>query len=260
MFKVRSEIVSNYEVGKGIFKLSFFSPQIAGAAKPGQFVHIRCSALLNPLLRRPFSIHYVEGDNVEVLYRVVGGGTALLSERKTGEELNVLGPLGNGFKFTGEDETIIVGGGMGIAPLFFLAKKLAPGRTAVFIGAQTENGVLGESRFRELDCSVKVATEDGSYGKKGMIDSLLREHLSERKSQERARVYACGPQPMLKELAKICSHFHIPCQVSMESQMGCGIGACLGCAVLVRGENGSSFYKRVCRDGPVFRADEVLWN
>ncbi len=263
MFRVGSGIISNCELRKGFFKLSFFSPRIASLASPGQFVHIRCSDLLDPLLRRPFSIHYVEGDNVEVLYQVVGRGTEILAKRKAGEELDVLGPLGKGFEFTGEDEAVIVSGGVGVAPLLFLAQRLTPGRITVLIGARTKEYILDEERFKGLGCSVRIATEDGSCGEKGMVSLLLRDELSGADSTSRPGlsngVYACGPLPMLKETARICRHFHISCQVSMESQMGCGVGACLGCAILMKTEGGGPLYKRVCLDGPVFDAQEILW-
>lgn len=256
------------------------APEIAGEAKPGQFVHVRCGDEYRPLLRRPFSIHKVEVQGIEILYKVVGEGTRILSERKKGEKLDILGPLGNGYRLpvtSHRSPVILVGGGVGVASLLFLAEKMILPITdhrlpiTVLIGAKTRDQVLCEDDFRRLGCEVKISTEGGSYGHKGLVTELLKTFLQTPNSKLRTIIYACGPKPMLKEVADIANKNNILCQVSLEEHMACGLGACLGCAVktvtsLSRAESRdnqlrvtSFIYRRVCKDGPVFNAREIFW-
>lgn len=246
------------------------APAIAGDAEPGQFIHIRVNDGTEPLLRRPFGVHKVNSKSFEILYEVVGKGTGILSKKRAGEYLDVIGPLGNGFNYRTGRPAILVAGGMGTAPLVFLAEKLKGIESLVLIGAKTKEYITCEKEFCKLGCDVKTATDDGSKGFRGKVTDLLRDVL--RKSaitqelNNSITLYACGPHAMLKEVAQIAHKNKIPCQVSLEELFACGVGACLGCAVKVRQRtNGltnqriDGTYKLVCKDGPVFDACEISW-
>jgi len=247
-----------------VFRLSFLSKEIAREAKPGQFVMTRPKKFSEPLLPRPFSIHRVQGNRVELLIRVAGQGTRQLCGLSPGEELEIKGPLGRGFKLDSEKESILVAGGIGVAPLLYLADRLlkmnknktvAPPR--LLIGAGTKKELLGLREVKEMGIRVQAVTEDGSFGQKGLVTDLL-EGLSA-KGLERAMIYTCGPQRMLRALASLAAARNVPCQVSLEARMACGMGACLGCSV-ARPNDGGLSYAKVCQDGPVFEAREVAWD
>lgn len=243
-------ILEQQKVGPRHYKLTLSSEYIANHAVPGQFVDVKVANGTEPLLRRPLSIHRVSGNTFEILYEAVGPGTKLLSQRKKGEKLNVLGPLGKGFSIEC-DNLILVAGGLGVAPLRFLADEAVKQEKniQVILGAGTKACVLCEADLLPISESLKVTTDDGSYGQKGLVTeilpSLLRAHCT---------IYACGPRAMLAEVARIARGNDFPCQVSLEAYMACGIGACLGCAVET--VNG---YKMACKDGPVFNAEEIKW-
>jgi len=230
---------------------------IAAAAKPGQFLQVKVSDNTEPLLRRPFSIHNVKSGQIEILYEILGKGTEALAQKAAGAYLDCIGPLGNGFEFRtpypAPRNPILVAGGMGIAPLFFLAQRLSKGKTLVLLGAKNKKQILCEKELRRLGCRVMLATDDGSKGFKGKVTDLLR-HLISAIDHRPSAIYACGPRPMLKEIARISQTQHIPAQASLEEHMACGIGACLGCVVNTR-----QGFKRVCKDGPVFQAEEIIW-
>lgn len=259
------KIISNNRIVKNYFKIVLDSYQIRNIAKPGQFVEIKVSDNFEPLLRRPFGIHNINGSNIEILYEVIGKGTQSLSCRKPGEYLDVIGPLGNGFDYnlplTIYQLPLLVAGGMGVAPLVFLAQKLKKYQgvkvpkcqSIVLLGARTKQQVLCEKEFKDLGCSVKIATDDGSCGFKGKVTKLLRKQVSTIDYRPLI-IYACGPKPLLKTIAGIAQKHNIPARVSLEAHMACGFGACLGCAV-----NTKEGYKRVCKEGPVFKAEEIVW-
>ncbi len=254
--QIKARIVKNLLVAKNYFQAIILAPQIAKAASPGQFVNVKVAQGPEPLLRRPLSIHSVKGKYLELLYEVLGKGTEILSRRRPGEMLDMIGPLGNGFdspRLTVRGSQIIVAGGMGVAPLLFLAEKLKSRQVIVLIGARTESQILCEKEFKKLSCDVKIATDDGSCGFKGRVTDLLQ-HLLPAICHKPYAIYACGPHPMLRELSRISRKCKIPAQVSLEEHMACGIGACLGC--VVKTKNG---YKRVCKDGPIFNAEEIIW-
>ncbi len=254
---MKQEILSNEEVAPGIFRMGIAIWKRIQSACPGQFVHIRCSSTFEPLLRRPLSIHEIDSNEVKLLYKVIGSGTKLLSEKKPGEKLDIVGPLGHGFNVEPSPESVmIVAGGIGAAPVLFLAHFLKAARKQVLIGARTGELILYEEEFKKLGFSVEVTTDDGSYGKKGLVSSLFEEFL---KRETPAIVYACGPVALLKEVADTCGNCGIPCQVSIENQMACGVGACLGCVIKTKEKDGSTIYRRVCKDGPVFDASIVSW-
>lgn len=255
---VKAKILSNKKIYDSYYKMALKTPYIARNAKPGQFVQVRCTSGIEPLLRRPFSIHRVSGKGIEILYEVVGNGTEILSRKKSEEYIDVLGPLGTGFSLPRAQgpgpRAIIVAGGIGVAPLVFLAEELAKKkiRTAVLIGAKTKNHILCETDFKKTGAKVHVATDDGSKGCKGLVVKLLEKSLVP-DPLSLVAVYACGPQPMLECIAVMCREQRLECEISLEEKMACGIGVCLGCAVKVK----DGTYKLVCKDGPVFNAHEL---
>ncbi|TDA65889.1 MAG: dihydroorotate dehydrogenase electron transfer subunit [Clostridia bacterium] len=230
-------------------------PQVAVAARPGQFVHVRCGAGLWPLLRRPFSLFAVdrEAGEIRLVYQVKGTGTLALTKKQPGEELDVMGPLGLGFPLEpGLRKIWLVGGGVGMAPLYFLAREAAAsGLTCdVFLGAVTAAGLLHQELWRGVAARLELATEDGTAGHKGVVTDLVETVL---RGNRPAAIYACGPLGMSRRLAVMAAAAGVTGYASLESRMACGVGACQGCAVRLK--DGS--YRLVCRDGPVFRLEEV---
>jgi len=260
-FQEKAVLVRREAITANIIRLTLKAPQISVHARPGQFVMVRIGSGADPLLRRPFSIHQVLADaTLQVLFKVVGQGTELLARCQVGETLDCLGPLGRGF--TGYDSGqgrrfCLVGGGMGIAPLYFLARRIqqraqAPEKHVVLLGGRTRDEVaLFEEEFLALGCRVHVATDDGSMGYHGLVPDLLPDVL-----QSRCAVFTCGPLPMMQTVASLAERAACPCQVSLETHMACGLGACLGCALAARNKSG---YIHVCKEGPVFDAGEVAW-
>lgn len=240
-----------------IFRLSVHAPLLSAAAHPGQFVMVRVSDSFDPLLRRPFSIHQQSADGtIGLLFKDLGQGTHILSSAGVGDSLNLIGPLGRGYDVTGNHRVCIIGGGMGIAPLYFLAKRLLRSERPsdcdhILLGARNrdELGQLAEE-FTGLGYPVQTATDDGSLGYHGLIPDLLDELLP-----SVDRVYTCGPYPMMKSVVEKCRKADVPCQVSLETHMACGLGACLGCTVSGADEK----YVHVCKQGPVFYSGEVAW-
>lgn len=238
--------------------MTLSSRELSQKSKPGQFLHVRAARGNDPLLRRPISIHAVDDeDKADLLYCVSGRGTELLSNKKAGETVDVLGPLGNGFE-TGEkmNRAIMVAGGMGVAPLLFLAQRIKRNcdEIKVLIGAKTKDGLLAVSNFKELGCDVWQTTEDGSAGRKGYITDLVEQALFEPGSGGTVKLFACGPRDMMERTSKTAAIYNVSCEVSLEERMACGLGSCLSCVV-----DTTDGLKRVCKEGPVFRAGEVKW-
>lgn len=259
MKDIRAKIISNKKVSHVYYNMSLDAPYIARLAKPGQFTQIKCNDSFEPLLRRPFSIHRVNR-NIEILYETVGKGTEILSNKKEGDKIDVLGPLGNGFTLpratNGEPRAIIIAGGIGAAPLVYLAEELTKKKikTIVLIGAKTKNLILCEKDFKKATPEVYVSTDDGTYGSQGFVSKLFHKILKTTESKFETIVYVCGPYEMLKCIANICQERKFECQVSLEEKMACGIGVCLGCAIKTK-----SGTKLACKDGPVFNAEELIW-
>jgi dihydroorotate dehydrogenase electron transfer subunit len=252
--QVASKIIRNLKIRGNYYKLIINAAAIAKIAQPGQFVNVKVSPGTEPLLRRPLGIHSVSAANLEMLYEVVGPGTRLLAQRKTGEYLDVLGPLGHGFDYLASTaHSILVAGGMGVAPLFFLAKRMK--KALVLIGAKTKTQILCAQEFKKLGCAVRVATDDGSVGFKGKVTQLLSDILRRTKDEGRRTIYACGPRPMLRVISRLSREYQIPAQISLEEHLACGIGACLGCALKTK-----AGYQRVCQEGPVFDARQIIWD
>jgi dihydroorotate dehydrogenase electron transfer subunit len=265
MFFQELPIKEMERVSPEVYRLGFASREIAGKARPGQFLMLKPKACSEPLLPRPISIHRVQKGEVDLLIRVVGEGTRRIGELRPGEVLEIKGPLGRGFQVEPRRTPLLAAGGMGAAPLLFLAETLArlsareKGREVpvLFIGGRTKRELLALKEFRGLGLKVLAATEDGSLGQKGLVTDRLRTYLEGRPAGR--IIYACGPAGMLKAVAALAVRTGTPCQVSLEERMACGMGACLGCAVARRKE-GKSDYAKVCQDGPVFEAGEIDWD
>jgi dihydroorotate dehydrogenase electron transfer subunit len=253
----------NEQIGKDIWRMEFRSAPLASLAKPGQFLMIHLgNRTKDPLLRRPFSIHGILDDHrVRVLYRIVGAGTSLLSTLKHGDSISAIGPLGNSFPLpVPGEEALLVAGGMGIAPLYFLAQALQSNQgatTTVLLGFSTSEEVVCCDELKALGVHLSLATEDGSRGSKGIVTDLLDQHLR-RGLAAKPVIYACGPPQMLKKVAHQAAMSHLTCSVSLEGHMACGLGICLGCAVKAS-YNLTTAYHYVCQDGPVFQAETIDW-
>ena len=249
-------VVSHEKLSDAEYLLTIKAAAIAGKAQPGQFVTLRVSEQIQPLLRRPISIHDVDAQQGLVLlyYHVVGTGTELLSELAPGAEISLLGPLGHGFDLEAADKrAYVVGGGIGQAPLRYLARVLKEqGKDVVAVlGARDAEGLRAVDIYRQLGVTLKLSTEDGSLGSQGFVTS----HLQDLTAEEAGVIYACGPKPMLRAVKALAEEKHIPCQVSLEEKMACGVGVCLGCTC--KSTDPKAPYPKVCTHGPVFWAQEV---
>ena len=255
-----SEIVFNKRVATDTFFIGLRSPQIAAEARPGQFVMIKVGQGIDPLLRRPFSICGIrEDDLVLILYRVVGRGTTIMCDAREGESLSVLGPLGSGFEMPHKGESpILTAGGMGIAPLIFLASIMGPGSFTFLAGFGSAEEIAATDEIGLSDLDLSLSTDDGSAGHRGLVTELLEDHLAGFNGNINPVVFACGPLPMLKEVAAITLDKDVLCQVSLEASMACGLGACQGCAIRKLSEQDIAYF-HVCQDGPVFDVKSLDW-
>jgi dihydroorotate dehydrogenase electron transfer subunit len=245
------------------YLLRVHAPEIAAAARPGQFVHLRASDAYDPLLRRPFSLMRVEPatGSLDLLVQVVGRGSQLVAEAVPGQSFDLLGPLGNGFPLPPpEAPVILVAGGVGVAPLIGLAEALVeqpspPDITGIF-GARNVDLMACWEEFAGRCTEFMAVTEDGTAGRQGLATEELAERLES--APHPPVVFACGPLPMLGAVARLCAEHGVPAYVSLERWMGCGVGACLGCVVPSARADGPK-YVRVCKDGPVFLANDLDW-
>lgn len=254
-------------LASGCFVTTYRCPEIAAAARPGQFVMISATPTPEPLLRRPMAVYGVQREAGEpvafsLLIEVHGRGTRLMSEARPGEPASVLGPLGRPFptELAPDAEPLLVMGGVGAAPFPFLAERLiaAGRRPRAFIGGRTRGDLLCVDDFDELGVPAEVATEDGSAGSRGFVTVPLRRYL-ESSAGSPALIYSCGPTPMMAAVEAIAREHDAVHRVSLEAPMACGIGVCLSCVVPVRDPDGGWSYRRVCREGPVFDGAELLW-
>jgi dihydroorotate dehydrogenase electron transfer subunit len=303
--EVKANVFLHRRIGPDYFRLQLVCPEIARLARPGQFLMVRVNELQDPFLRRPFSLSRIfpprekkrrpmDEGGVEISYQIRGRGTQLMTRLQEGQRLDLLGPLGNGFwPEEGCRRVILVGGGIGVPPLLAWAqelKKEGPGRKkspkapemTFLIGGKNKEKILGAGECRRWGIEAQVATEDGSLGAKGLVTDLLEKELVTGRVEDTA-IYACGPNPMLARVAQVADQFDLPCQVSLESRMACGVGACLGCTVRFReglpteesqeqqpspsprdcfpaAESPPFRYARVCKEGPVFDARKIFWD
>jgi dihydroorotate dehydrogenase electron transfer subunit len=263
-----ARIIAHDALNADHFLLTLEAPRIARAARPGQFVMLQVHGGLDPLLRRPMSVCRIPDRGrrrIEVLYKVVGRGTRLLSAQRPGTRLMTLGPLGNGFRIPpvarsrrAAPPVVMVAGGIGIAVFPFLVDALRRrGRRAILVwGARTARDLVELDAFGVRGLEVRVATEDGSRGTRGLVTRVLEPLLAG--AGPRPDLFACGPTPMLRAVGGMAVAAGAPCQLALESQMPCGIGVCLGCVVPCTGDAAGPVFRRVCTEGPVFRAGEVV--
>lgn len=284
-------VVKNERAAPGHYILTLRGPGISKNSRPGQFVQIKCAASqrlvrlrrkADPLLPRPFSFLTAGKSDFSILYQVVGKGTELLARKKKGDEVWVVGPLGNGFNAGKREEVrgerkskkvmLLVGGGVGIPPLYhlaeaFLKQKIKKENIHVFLGARNKSLLLCEKDFNRLGVNLHLATDDGSKGEKGLITEALEDFLisSRQATRDPRQIYACGPTPMLKAVSQVAAKYKVPCEVSVEEPMACGFGACLGCAIKVkdrgdrRQDTGYNRFAIACTEGPVFNSEDIVW-
>lgn len=265
--QVKTEVVRREVLSRDVVRLTLAAPEIAAQARPGQFMMLKAADNLEPLLRRPLSIHQVTSSGlVQVLFKVVGKGSRFLAEREEGDVLDVVGPLGHGFALpdSPSDNICLVGGGMGCAPLYFLTMVLLKNspcdRLQVYLGATTASELSTmKGDFENLGVKVFAATDDGSLGFHGYVTDLVAKSLDKGRWWQ---FYSCGPQPMMKKVVDFCESEKWPCQVSLETMMACGISACLGCTVRsspAKLMSSNKQFLHVCKDGPVFDSGDVAW-
>lgn len=277
-------VLRNERVAEDCYRLTLDCSKDHHSPIPGQFYNIRCNGKTDPLLRRPFSVHRLTEDSgvpcLQVLYRVIGRGTEWLSSRNKGETLDLIGPLGNGFRIERRTDVVLAARGIGIAPLCAVAETVraqAPeSRLHILMGARFKDRVFYQEELLRLG-TLHLYTDDGSLGFRGRAPELLLHLLETGKVPRTCSLYACGPAPMLMELSTLSQRFGFEGQVALETHMGCGFGACLSCAIPLRpasikitphwkkdslqwSEDGRTCYSLICKDGPVYDIREVDWN
>ena len=260
-FDLLTEVISNELVAANHYLLRCSCPEIAASVLPGQFIHVLIPQGSGLLLRRPFTIYTVEDDQLTMLYQLIGEGTNVLSSLKWGDSIRVLGPLGNTFEISPvRNPAIIVGGGAGIASLMLLAVALREGglHTLGLVGSMNQARLLSVEDLKAIGVETHIATDDGSVGHHGFVTELLT-HILETHELQNPIIYACGPDGMLRTITKIALDYHIPTQLAMENRMGCALGVCLGCVCKVQMPGGGFEYQRVCTEGPVFNAEDIIW-
>ncbi len=263
-FQVQAEILRNRPIAAGYYQIDLRAPQIAAAARPGQFVHVRIPLLEHRVLRRPFSIYDADPatGRLSVIYKVVGEGTDVLSRRQE-DTADLLGPLGNGFTPPDDPgvQPVIVAGGYGCAATYLLASpRFSSRRPLCLFGARSREDLLLVEEFQALGCEVRTATDDGSAGRKGFVTELLRE-LLEAPAACSLKVFACGPNPMLKAVSTLVLARGLDAEISLDHAMCCGVGACFACVVKRKAETPDGWeYVRTCTDGPVFPASSTVWD
>lgn len=257
---ILAELVKKQQLKPDIFKFSVKAPNIVKDAKPGNFIEIRISNQLDPFLRRPISIHNLDKENgiLEFIFQVKGKGTEILAKKEEGEQIDIIGPIGYGvFKYDNYEKIAIIGGGIGTFPLYELAKcsKKDNKKVNIYLGFRNKDFVVLEDEFREQSDEFILTTDDGSYAEKGFAINYLEKDIEAGKIDA---IYACGPLPMLKAVRKLAIEKEIPCQISLEEKMACGLGVCLGCAVKTAASpKEAPEYWHVCKAGPVFQAKDV---
>jgi len=268
----KTMVISNFEVSPGYFRMRLTAPCEIAGSKPGQFIMVKVRDSIDPLLRRPFGIFDIGGidseypdgsqrDFLEILYKVVGKGTNVLANLHHGDHLDILGPLGRGFTTanTGE-EKILIGGGIGLAPLYYLARELVKNSPVhLFAGGRKKDDIICITEFERLGIETYVSTDDGTLGEQGLVTEAMERYVSKKPAGK--SIFACGPFPMLKAVSQIAERYRISTQVSLEAYMACGVGACLGCVIKGRNHTDESpDYRCVCKEGPVFDSLDLLWD
>jgi dihydroorotate dehydrogenase electron transfer subunit len=254
---LEAEVLDHQEVAVEHFVLTLRAPEIADAARPGQFVMVRSLGAWDPLLPRAYSVYHADAERgaIQILYREVGRGTGALRRNPAGGRVHAWGPLGNQFRAPEGRRAVLVGGGVGVPPLVYWAEHLRALDTGIhvtaLIGAGSAKYLVGQERLREAGAALHTATDDGSAGHHGYVTELLPPLLED----SRATVYACGPMGMLAAVSRIAEARGVPTELALEAPMACGVGACIGCTVPKR----DGGYYRVCTDGPVFSGESIAW-
>ncbi len=245
------KIINNEKVNGKYYKLVFHSESLSEKVSPGQFVQILLNASLDPFLRRPFSYYRVRGSRIEILYEILGRGTALLAKKKKGDPLKMMGPLGRPFtqSLKAGKNRVLIAGGVGVPPLVFLAEKIPV--DFLLIGTKSKDEILPKKELARVKAEVLYSTNDGSYGAKGYVTVLLRE-LLKKERPENLFIQTCGPAPMMQAVFNAARARGIEGEASIDKPMACGVGACLGCMVKTK-----TGWAASCTEGPVFRFDEM---
>ncbi len=276
--QVSVPILENVRLARDTYRVRFQSPEIARRVVPGQFLMLRLAGLNDPLIGRPLALYDTvlspsgEPTAVDVVYLVKGKFTSRLHTARPGQMLDVWGPLGNGFQVQGlNSHLIMVAGGIGQTPFLALAQEALgrkqfgdPPRTqpraagvTFCYGARSAEYFAGLDDFERLGIDIRLATDDGTRGQHGFVTDLLKQVLAEQ--PQNPQIVCCGPEPMMEAVSKIASEANVPCQISLETPMACGIGICFTCVAKIRQEDGSWDYKRTCVEGPVFDAALIEW-
>jgi len=258
--RIEQARVTGHEELSGSYRvLTVNAPAISASVKPGQFVHLLVPRLDSAVLRRPFSVFGADSKALRILYKRIGKGTHAMASLSEGDEVSLLGPLGNGFPALRAGRCpVLVAGGYGVAPLCFLAGRMKR-KGVFFVGGATRRDILCLDEIRALGWRVGVATEDGSLGKKGFVTDVLDVWLKEQAIAGTPEFYACGPDGMLKAVGERAARGGWTAWLSLDKHMGCGVGACLACVQKIRGPGGRPILVRVCKEGPVFEAKNVVW-
>ncbi len=248
-------ILRNQPLDKDLYEMEFLAPNLVSTCEPGQFIHLLPSSTLDPLLRRPISLYDIDRKKgtITLLYKLVGKGTMLMANAESNDYIDIMGPLGNSFALKADQNVVLVGGGVGVAPLIYLARRLRAKDCKVTLlhGAENKNQLI-KSRVEQIGASYKPATMDGSYGYEGFITDLLLEEIDPSSIDF---IYTCGPEVVMSKVVSFAHQHNIHGQLSLEEHMACGIGACLGCVRKLKSSDAN--YVRVCKDGPVFNFNDI---
>jgi dihydroorotate dehydrogenase electron transfer subunit len=264
-------IVGNVRLARDTYRVRVACPEIAQRIVPGQFVMLRIAGVNDPLIGRPLAMYDVQPDSLDVVYLVKGKFTTQLAELRTGHQLDIWGPLGNGFSVQPAEHLIMVAGGIGQTPFLALAQErlrrrqfgvlpraVPPVQKITFCyGTRSADYFAGLDDFNALGIDVRLSTDDGTRGHHGLVTDLLKQVLGESKLQP--RIVCCGPERMMESVAHIAHDASVPCEVSLETPMACGIGICFTCVAMIKDDHGECDYKRTCVEGPVFDAEKVVW-
>ncbi len=275
----RVSVVENVQLARDTYRVRFHCPEMARRILPGQFLMMRLADCDDPLLGRPLALYDTVLDDagraigIDVVYLVMGKMTSCLAHFQRGQQLEVWGPLGNGFAPQDCDHLVMVAGGIGQTPFMALAQEHLGNRTygdpprdcqpvvraTLCYGARSADLLAGVADFEAVGLEVRVATDDGSAGHHGLVTEELQLLLAGQAMEERVRIVCCGPEPMMEAVCELAAGFGVPCQISLETPMACGIGICFSCVAKVRDADGEWDYKRTCVEGPVFDAEAIVW-
>ena len=244
------KLVYSQRLTSTIYDFRLQNAELAAVTKPGQFVQV---LVPGKTLRRPISVCDVCDDTIRLVFEIRGEGTEIMSKTRLGESINIIAPLGKGFDIAPEKRTVFIGGGIGVPPMLYSARQCGSNAT-VINGFRNKDAMILSEDFEKAGCRLVVTTDDGSFGIHGFVTQPLAGIIG-----DTDMICACGPIPMLRNIAKMAEEHGVPCQVSLEQRMACGVGACLGCAVAIKDKEGKTMYKHVCKDGPVFDSREVAW-